>query len=155
MDVQTLLGFLGHSSIHPPLDDFLARHGVKKRPKGDDPIQSIELADSGISLEFEPGETFDEVSLTPRRSKGRFILTSIYVDTRFKSALPYGVSLDASTADLRAKLGAAKEDDPVGPSLTFYVDNILIVINWRKKKPKESFIRLAVPTVYDKENLKL
>lgn len=157
MDATTLISFLGHSSIHPPFDEFLLAQGIKKRPKKHEATEWIEDKKAGIGLEFSATESFDETAVFPKKSDGRFIFNSATFSGDFSGALPYGISLTQSRVEVDQHLESLPVEENLLPSLriaTYFKNGIVIVARW-DKKPVDSFIRFYLPTIYDKKNLGL
>ena len=153
MDTTKLLSFLGHSSIYPPFYDFLLESGIKKRPKKNEGSESLTDKTTGLTLEFDLATIFDEASLIPKKSEGWYILSSVTFPRDFSDALPYGLSLNLTKADLDKKLGTAIKERPHIPLVTYFHNNMLITINWNKEDPEDAFIRFTAPNVSHKKNL--
>ncbi len=101
MDASKLVELLGHTSVHPELDDFLSRNGVKVTPKGGDTPNLVSDKKVGLSFEYRAKGDFEQSVGTPR-SIGKFILREVDFCSRklkgyttFASKLPFGVSFAA------------------------------------------------------------
>ena len=148
-----LIGFLGHSSIHPALDDYLLAGGIKKRPKKNEASETITDKKSGVELEFQISPIFDKEALSPKKSDGRFILASVTFLKGCSLPLPYGISLQLGKDAISRILGNPLKEREQIPLVTYYHENMVITVNWNKNDPAEAFIRFTVPNIYHKKNL--
>lgn len=155
MDSLKAISYLGYSSIHPEVDDFLLENGIKKRPKKNEASETITDEKIGASFDFQGSPSFDEESLMPKKSDGRFILRGVTFLSGFTGRLPYGISLKMSQDEISKILGNPKRERPQIPIATYFRDGMVITVNWLKSDPKEAFIRFTVPNIYDKKNLNL
>jgi hypothetical protein len=108
-----LMGFLGHSSIHEPLDDYLHAHNIKKRPNnnGRNLEESVAIKTQGLHVCFVTSNKLDEEGLIAK-SPGTYLFNwlDIYLIKQdgfspYKGPLPFGLSQQMSQQQVRALLG--------------------------------------------------
>ncbi|WP_431257443.1 hypothetical protein ACQ86G_22765 [Roseateles chitinivorans] len=159
IEIDQLVAFLGHSSIHDAFNDYLTRHGVKKRPKAsDDYPYQVDVKAEGITLTFEDSPRKYEIAT---KSDGQFIFSEIYCDLEskknpFKGNLPFGVNDARTSTDIIKRLGEPRStiegatDDGFGQ--TYFIDGLVCIFMFDDAAGSVmSFVRLCVPTKFDRQ----
>ncbi|GLS05094.1 hypothetical protein GCM10007860_22440 [Chitiniphilus shinanonensis] len=155
MDTARLIEFLGHSSNHPALDQFLTAHGVTRRPETDGATEDMASDDGTLVLTFQSRLTFDKESLLPRKSDGAYILAGVTFRRAFAHPLPHGLSLERDRAAIDKLLGPARRERVRLPSATYYFDGLVIVVNRNRARPDDASIGFWAPDIYDRDTLGL
>lgn len=111
-----LMGFLGHSSIHEPFDDYLHAHNIKKRPNnnGRDLEETVAIKTQGLHVCFVTSNTLEEKGLTAK-SPGTYLFNwlDIYLIKQdgfspYKGPLPFGLATQMNQSQVRQFLGTPK-----------------------------------------------
>ncbi|WP_431257442.1 hypothetical protein ACQ86G_22760 [Roseateles chitinivorans] len=111
MDTNQLATFLGHSTVHPPFNDFLAAQGIKKRPKLSDSLPyKVASSVPGLALVFEDSP---EAQGMARKSEGQFVFHEIYFDfnpkkEEFVGEMPFGIGAARSLGEVQTAIGAPR-----------------------------------------------
>ncbi len=145
MDTNTLVAYLGHSSVHPAFDDFLIANGIKKRPElADDYPYKIASLEPGLALTFEDSA---EAKGMARKSEGQFVFHEIYFDFdpkrgAFQGDLPFGIGAARSIEGMEAVLGSQRvrrdSANPKFPGLfaSYLIDGIVIQLKFSDAQGK-------------------
>lgn len=155
MDINRLVSFLGHSSIHDEFDDFLADNGIIPRPKpSDDYPYSIKLNEAGLSLGFEDDPEDKEMV---RKSPGQFLFSEIYFDFEskkksFAGALPFGIGGARTSADIERVLGTPrlrKDYKHPGFRISYFLEGIVLSAVFGDDDGKKiRFVRISLKDKY-------
>lgn len=146
------LEFLGHSSIHEPLDDFLLSLGIKKRPKSAS-LSTMSVEGDGIVFSFVERPDYIERYGHQPLSAGELVLDRIDFDQDGSMPLPFGLkySLDF---DLAAKLlgGVLQSKDPdmVAPKPwmpRFHFKGFFVVLHFDKSSMKMKHAVVTRPSL--------
>ncbi|WGS51148.1 hypothetical protein LFL96_06495 [Paraburkholderia sp. D15] len=103
-----LLSFLGHASADPTFDDCLLSIGIEARPKKNESTVYVDSNDGKLVLTFQGYKFYEEESLAPPRSEGKFIFRTATFKRGFSDALPYGLNFDNDPEFVTALLGRPK-----------------------------------------------
>lgn len=161
MDGNQLVEMLGHTSVHPSLDDFLSRNGVTVRPKRGNDVGRVGDIKNGLAFEYQDPDGFRS-SVGEPRSEGRFVLCGVdfYADkvdgkTGFSGTLPFGLAFTTNEAAVEPLLGAPRKkragDKKDGPQHTYCVGDRLVVVSYAVGGAGIRWMRVVLPTVYDRE----
>ncbi|WP_369939611.1 hypothetical protein [Xanthomonas medicagonis] len=147
MNATPLIGFLGHSSIHPPFDDYLAASGVKKRPKIGRSLDTLIAVGSGLTMSFQIDA--EDLGIVPR-SEGTFVFYQLEIMLLDKGQengvyfgpLPYGLLATDSRSEIEGKLKVLKRRLPTNDS--YYLDGLVWTVAFAEEKLR--FFQIGVPT---------
>lgn len=154
IDSRQLLSLLGHSSLYEQLDGLLTTYGIKKRPKKIESTQYVFTDDKTVVLTFTLSDMFNEEALAPQKSDGNFVFSELTVHPGFSGSLPYGLHIGENGTCDRGEIGPPLATDSEFSSATYFYDGLVIVLR-QSSKPKDAFIRFALPTTWDKKDLNL
>lgn len=150
MNMLELLPFLGHSSIHPPFDEFLTKNGLIKRPNiKRDLDTSISVPGQGLTLSF----AFDvdaEKNGFKVKSEGTFVFKTLNVmliaenkkDGKYLGDLPRNLQITDNRAAIETKLEEPKRRN--ADSDNYYLDELVWTVAFEKEKLH--FIEFGLPT---------
>ena len=152
MNLDQLISLLGHSSVYPPLDDFLENVGIRKRPQGEDSLTFITDPTKAITLHFSARSTYIEDVPEGPRSEGLFVLRAIDVASQFRGPLPYGLDWQQSHVQVKEIFGPPLKERGDLVCTYFAVGQVIAVRFTTGGKAISSFVS-SVKDRYDAKNL--
>ena len=150
MNAIEFLPFMGHSSIHPPFDDFLMDNGITWRPKiGRNLDTSFFIPGTGLNLTFDFGSSAPEDGFAVK-SEGSFVFNEFAVtfiaedkkNGQYKGPLPHGLVASDTRQTVEQKLGTPKRRNEGGDN--YYLDGLVWVVAFEEQKLE--FIQFYLPT---------
>ena len=159
MDGNELVSLLGHASIGSPLDDFLMRHGIKVRPKGNSGSYLLSDGLNGLDFEYKESQDFDDMSLMAAPSRGKFNLLSVEFNSvgnkkrqPFSGTLPFGLDFSMTPVEVAGLLGQPKDlreaSESQGTIAMYGVGGCWVTVAHVVGDGGISWMRVGVPTVY-------
>lgn len=163
MDGHKFVELLGHASVNSPLDDFLTTNKIKIRPKesGDGRIEDREL---GLYFVYEGKDAYADEYFIPQKSNGNLVLRGVIFRKKllskkhkpYEGTLPYGLAFSTTQPEVKKILGKPKKieigDDEDPDSYKFFLDGILVDVDFTHGTNLIECVALWVPGTYDRKN---
>jgi hypothetical protein len=149
MNALDFLPFLGHSSIYPPFDEFLAKNGVIKRPNIKQNLDNtIFVRGIGLCLSFQFDISAKDEGFIAK-SEGVFIFTEFEImivtadkkNGKYEGVLPYGLTSLDTRQSVEQKLGTPKRRNE--DSDNYYINDLVLTVAFKADKLK--FLQFDLP----------
>jgi hypothetical protein len=154
MNGEDLLAYLGHASVEPTFDDYLASIGIKGRPKKNESTVYVDSDDGKLVLTFQSYEAYEEESLVPPKSDGKFIFQTATFKRDFQGVLPYDLVFDAAPEAVTATLGQPRKSRDLSngeQSITYFYLGHLVVVRFSSGGRGIDWLSVGVPDIYNKQ----